>query len=103
MTDITPQPSLAASGTPPTAFLSAEEILDLQNKCRENHAAQLRGDPPPHQITPEMLRHAIQSVRARRGTVKMGEERAKASAGKPATGRAKVSKVDLNSLDLDGL
>ena len=51
-------------------IMSMEEINALQQKILENEAAKERNEPPPHTITTEMMKSAVFSLRAQRGTVK---------------------------------
>lgn len=102
MTDITPQGADPAPAPAAVVYLSADQINALAQKQRENHAASMRGDPPPHVITPAELRLAIQSIRRQRGVLEHAGKTA-AKADKPASGKAKVTKVNVDELDLDGL
>jgi flagellar motor switch protein FliM len=60
-------------------LLSQEQIDELHRKMLENEQAKERGEAPPHVITQEVMRNAIQSLRAMRGTVR---STAKAKGGK---------------------
>jgi type IV secretory pathway VirB10-like protein len=94
MTDQIPSPQLPDPPPgPPT--LSVEQVLELEKKLRENKAAQMRGDPMPHELTPQMLHEAVNAIRKQRGTLKLAET-------KRATKGAK-SAATIEILDLDGL
>lgn len=92
--DPTPTPNPVPEGV---ATLSVEQILDIERRFRENKAATLRGDPPPHTVTPEELRAAIQSMRAHRGTMNLVAPSAKGN-GKRAGGKPNIEIIDLEGL-----
>jgi hypothetical protein len=92
MTDITPNPTAAAPEV--QQFLSPEMVLDVERKLRENKAAELKGEPPPHQVTAEDINRALMAIKHQRGTLDFAS---KAGAG---AGKKGVTKIEL---DIDGL
>lgn len=89
-----PTPNPAPEGV---ATLSVEEILALEQKIRENKAAQLQGLPPPHTVTVEQIAAAINGMRSSRGTMNLAKT---AGSGKKGNGAGKSS---IEVLDLEGL
>lgn len=94
MTDLTPTPNAAPAGI---QTLSMEQIIALERRIRENKAAQLRGEPLPHDVKPEEIKAAIQSVRASRGTLNFAEGK---SSGKKkgSGGKAQIEIIDGDEL-----
>lgn len=94
MTDMTPAP---AQQDPGIQTLSVEQILEMQNKLRENRAAQLKGEPLPHTVSPEEMKAAIQAIRRQRGTLNLADGRGTAAK------RGKKGGGTIEILDLDGI
>lgn len=96
MTDITPVP------LPPTAVgpetLSVDQVLAIERQLRENKAAELRGEPAPHQVTPDQMRACLMAIRKSRGTLDLAS---KASGGSKKGGSSAARiELDLGELDL---
>lgn len=80
------------------ATMSVEQVTELERKVRENKQAQLRGDPPPHTITREEVRAAINGLRAMRGTMELAGTRTASGGKKGGTGKTQIDLVDLDGL-----
>jgi hypothetical protein len=94
--DITPVSQSANPAPLPT--ISLEDVRELERKCRENRAAQLRGEPPLHDVTAQNLRDAIIAIRSQRGTMNIANE-----AAKKANGGKKAAPISINIDDLDDM
>lgn len=94
MTDTTPAPE---SGLP---ILSIEQVIALEKQLRENKAAQLRGEPLPHSVTPEQVRDAVMAMRRQRGTLDLATSRKSGGGSKKASGgkAASIEILDLGDL-----
>lgn len=93
MTDITPNPTAAA--TEPQQFLSPEMVIEVERKLRENKAAELKGEPPPHQVTAEDINRALMTIKHQRGTLDFASK-----AGASTAAKKGVTKIEL---DIEGL
>lgn len=92
MTDITPNPSAAAPEA--QQFLSVDAVIDVERKLRENKAAELKGEPPPHQVTADEINRALMTIKHQRGTLDFASK-AGATAGKKG-----VNKIQLDIEEL---
>lgn len=81
-----------SSQPPGVETISIEQVLELEQKLRENKAAQLRGEPPVHEVTPEQIHAALSSMRRSRGTMELAK-----------SGGSKSSKPKIELIDLEGL
>jgi hypothetical protein len=96
MTDFNPTPD--AGAPTPVAVMSMQEVLALEQKMRENKAAQQRGDPLPHHVTAEQMRDAVMAIRRSRGTLDLY---AKSEAGEKKSAAGKKSspiQIDIDDL-----
>lgn len=77
----------------PAELLSMAEVEEVSRKNYENKQAQLRGDPPPHNLPQELLVRALQSIRGMRAT---GTQR-------PASKKAAASGAPTKEMNIDKL
>lgn len=78
---------------PTPELLSMAEIEEISRKNYENKQAQMRGEPPPHALSQELLIRALQSVRGMRAT---GTQR-------PASKKAAASGTVTKEMNIDRL
>lgn len=95
MTDQIPAPSAPTPAPPGPQALTVDEVLALEQKLRENKQAQMRGDPMPHDVTPQQLRDAIMAIRMQRGTLPLQSEKKNGKGGKKSGG-ATVIEINLD-------
>lgn len=98
MTDFNPTPE--AANPTPVPVMSMQDVLALEQKLRENKAAQLRGDPLPHNVTAEEMRDAIIAIRRSRGTLDLY---AKAEGGGKKSSGKKGTAIQIDIGDIEGL
>jgi hypothetical protein len=91
MTDPTPIPAPAESSIP---ILSMEQVLAIEQKLRENKAAQLRGDPLPHEVSVDDIHSAISSIKRSRGTLDLYKDKGEKKGG----GKSSVVVIDAGDI-----
>lgn len=94
MTDITPVPQ---SESPGIEIMDFEGINRIEKMIRENKAAALRKEPPPHVVTKEMIRAALNGIKMQRGTMGAASSAAGGKSGSKKTGPLTI---DLDDADL---